>query len=391
MAYNNQSEDSPELKLISQLFDNQPDAVIWFKTLFAENDTSTPIDFEVAYCNNSLCTLLKVTKHELMGARVRSSPVITDETRNILLEQCKEVWKTGKHIEFTYFNSDVQKYLHAQRSKLQNGVLSITHDHTKFVKDYQEKEQQSKLINQIIESSESGISVYESIRDKTGNLLDFRLKLANQKSAEITAFTLEELYKYTVKELMVIRGQSNLFEMVSKVVETGEPVYTEFFSPLRNKWTAFSIKKFEDGYLLNYIDITQTKKLEKKSKDQADMLSSILNASITGLLTLEAIYSPSGKVEDFKFILLNASAEKILGLKEEDKTKTYLSVFPNSKKNGFFDLYTNALHTGEPVNKEFFFKGEGYNGWYYISVSKMNETTLVQSFSDINHTREVKS
>ena len=121
------------------------------------------------------------------------------------------------------------------------------------------------------------------------------------------------------------------------------------------------------------------------------MLTGILNASITGLLTLEAMYSATGKIEDFKFILLNAAAEKLLGLKEEDKAKTYLTVFPNAKTNGFFDLYTNALLTGVPVSKEFFYKGEGYNGWYYISVSKMNETTLVQSFSDITHTRENKS
>lgn len=189
---------------------------------------------------------------------------------------------------------------------------------------------------------------------------------------------------------MVIRGQSSFFEVVCKVTETGEPVYTEYFVQARSQWVAFAIQKFNDGYLLNYIDITQTKSLEKKAQDQADMLNGILNASITGLITLEAIYDSAGKVDDFRFVLLNDAAEKLLGIKKEDKHKTYLTLFPSAKTNGFFDLYVTALNKGEPIAKEIFYKGEGYNGWYYISVSKMNSSTLVQSFADITQTRDIK-
>jgi hypothetical protein len=385
------SDQTPEYGLITHLFDKQPDAVIWFVPKFSETDSSVPVDFLVGYCNAAACVILKATKHELTGSSLLSSSLIDDQTRKQILEQCLQIWKTGIHNEFTYYSPIGQKYFCVQRSKLQNGILSITRDHTQFVLEHQEKELQTNLLNQIIESSTSGISVYEAIRDKSGKLLDFKLKLANQKSAEITAFTLEELYKYTVKELMIIRGQSNLFQLVSKVVETGEPVYTEYFSPARKQWVAFSIKKFNDGYLLNYIDITHTKNLEKKAQDQAEMLSGILNASPTGLITLEAVYSVSGKIEDFKVVLLNTAAEKILGLTEKAKSQTYLNLFPNAKKNGFFELHCNALTSGAPISKEFFYKDDGYNGWYYLSISKMNNNTLVQSFSDITHTRENKS
>lgn len=391
MSQNNTTEQIPEYALITQLFDEQPDAVMWFIPKFSESDNNVPIDFLVGYCNSAACVILKVTKHGLTGASLLSSSLIDDVTRKHVWEQCSQIWKTGIHCEFTYYSPMVQKHFCVQRSKLHNGILSITRDHTRFVLEHEEKEQQTKLLNQIIESSTSGISVYEAIRNKEGKLLDFKLKLANQKSAEITAFKLEELYKYTVKELMVIRGQSNLFEVLSNVVETGEPVYTEYFSPGRKQWVAFSIKKFNDGYLLNYIDITHTKTLEKKAKDQAEMLSGILDASPTGLMTLEAIYSSSGMIEDFKLVLLNTAAERILGIKEEDKSKTYLNLFPTAKKNGFFELHVNALNSGVPVSKEFFYKEDGYNGWYYISISRMNNNTLVQSFSDITHTRENKS
>lgn len=380
-----------EHKLITELFDTQPDSAVWFLPKFSENAGSDPVDFEVGYCNTAACMMLKAPKTQVLGSTLRSSPLMDEQSRAQIFAQCIEVWNKGENIEYEYYSPGLDKYFLVQRSKKLGGVLSITRDNTKFVKNQIEKDEQAKLLNQIIETSSSGISLYEALRDKSGKIVDFKLKLANQRCAEITAFTLEELYKYTVKELMIIRGQSNFFDLVCRVTETGEPVYTEYHVPGRNQWIAFSIQKFNDGYLLNYIDITQTKSLEKKARNQAEMLNGILNASITGLITLQAVYDSAGQIDDFKFVMLNTAAEKLLGLKEEDKHKSYLTLFPSARKNGFFDLYKTALNTGQPIAKEFFYKGDGYNGWYYISVSKMNDDTLVQSFADITKTRESKA
>ncbi|MCW3105148.1 MAG: sensor signal transduction histidine kinase [Bacteroidetes bacterium] len=377
-----------EHQLITELFDHQPDSVVWFVPHFGGNDDGLPVDFEVGYCNNAAVLILNAPKSRIIGSFLTSSALMDEASRMKILAQCMQVWKSGESIEFTYYSAGLDKHFNVQRSRILGGVLSITRDHTNFVKTQTEKEEQSRFLNQIIESSSSGISLYEAVRDKNGKIIDFKLKIANQKSADITAFSLEELYKYTVKELMLIRAQSNYFEMLVKVTETGNPVFTEYYSPGRDQWIAFSIQKFDDGYLLNYIDITHTKNLEKKAKEQAEMLNGILNASITGLIALQAVYDAAGRIDDFRFVLINNAAEKLLGIRQEEKDKTYLELFPNAKANGFFDLYKTALTTGEPIVKEFFYKGEGYNGWYYISVSKMNADTLVQSFADITNTRE---
>ncbi|HYG49457.1 MAG TPA: PAS domain-containing protein [Flavobacteriales bacterium] len=388
MSGNIQAEALTENSLISLLFDTQPDSVVWFVPTFSQAGSNKPDDFEIGYCNMSTCLVLKVPKEKLIGGSLKSTDLIDEITRQNIWEQCLEVWTTGISKEYTYYIPVHDRYFNVQRSKLHNGILSIARDHTQYEKMRREREQQTQLLNQIIETSASGISLYESIRDKEGNISDFKLVLANQKCAEITAFTLEELYKYTVKELMVIRGRAAFFDMLTKVVETGEPMYTEYYSEERHKWIAFAVKKFNDGYLLHYIDITQTKQLEKHAKDQADMLKSILDSSISGLMTIQAVYDSAGKIEDFRFIMLNKAAEQLFRLKEGDKHKSYLTVFPNAKSNGFFDFYVGALKTGKPVTKEFFYKGEGYNGWYYISVSKMNDDTLVQSFTDITHAKD---
>jgi PAS domain-containing protein len=375
------------------LFDNQPDSVVWFVPIFDAGNQSIPFDFVVKYCNNAACQILNATKHEIIGSGLRPSSLLMDATsRQTILNQCMEIWESGVKLEFTYYSPGLKKHFNVQRSKIQNGILSITRDHTTYVKEREEKELQSKLLNQIIETSVSGISLYEAIRNKEGDLIDFKLRLANQKCSDITGFRLADLTKYTVKELMLLRGNPEFFTIVSKVVNTGEPIYMEYFSLTQKRWTGLHIQKFDDGYLLNYTDISHTKNLEEKAQNQADLLQGILNTSITGLITLEAQYSPAGKyVEDFKFILLNDASKKILGLKDGDEKKSYLTLFPNAKTNGFFDLHVNTLTTGIPVSKEFFYKGDGYNGWYYLSVSRMNATTLVQSFDDITHTRVGKN
>jgi PAS domain-containing protein len=382
-----QYEQDSNFELINQLFDTQPDSVVWCIPKFGATDDLVPVDFEVKYCNTAACIILRAPKQMVIGSSIRASTLMDQVSIQTIWEQCLATWTTGEYMEYTYYSPGLDKHFNVQRSKVQNGVLNITRDHTRFVKSQEEKELQTNLMNQIVETSTSGISLYETIRDSSGKIHDFRLKLANQKCADITAFTLEELYKYTVRELMVIRGTAGFFDTVCSVVESGKPVYTEYYSQTTNQWLAFSIKKFNDGYLLNYIDITLTKNLERKAREQAQMLNGILNASITGLITLQAVFDMSGKISDFKFIMLNTAAEKLLGIKAEDQGKSYLSLFPSAKTNGFFDLYINALMTGVPVSKEFFYKGDRYNGWYYISVSKMNEDTLVQSFADITNTR----
>src|SRR6476620_6192053 len=96
------TEQNSEHQLITRLFDNQPDAVIWFIPKFTGNEKTVPEDFIVGYCNHSACNLLKSTKHDLTGANLLSSSLIDDQTRQHVLEQCLEIWKTGMYAEFTY-------------------------------------------------------------------------------------------------------------------------------------------------------------------------------------------------------------------------------------------------------------------------------------------------
>jgi PAS domain-containing protein len=371
------------IELVTRLFDSQLDSVVWFNPVFV-NGAEVPVDFEVGYCNSSACHILQTPRHKVLGSTLLTSALMDKVSTARIFEQCLQVWETNEPVEFIYYSPGADKHFNVQRSKIEGGILSITRDHTLLEKTKKEKVEQADLLDQLIKDSPYGVSVYESIRNKQGEIEDFRLRLANQKSAEITDFSLKDLYRYTVKELMLKRGHTDYFTACKNVVETGKAVYTEYYAKNRQQWISFSITRFNDGYLLNYFDITNTKRLEAEARFKAEMLQSIMDASITGLYALEAIYGYSGKVLDFKFTMMNKAAERLLNFNKGDLSKTFLTLYPTAKSNGLFDHLTTVIETGIPCKMDFLYKGENLNGWYSLSISKMGENGLVQSFSELN-------
>jgi len=386
----------PNEKLILRLFDNQPDSVVWFLPVF--NEVEQIIDFEVQYCNATASRILNAPSSEIVGSRLLQSKLMDEESIRKIFDQSIEVWNSDNIFEFTYHSSGLDRYFNVQRSKVLGGVLSITRDRTYEVKlelDKQQQaqkiEEQAKLLKGIIDHSPYGVSWYESVRDETGEIIDFRLKLANEKCAEITAFSLEDLYKYSVKELIAIRtSTAHFFGICANVVTSREPFYTEYYSQTLNRWMAFSIVPFDDGYILNYIDVTETKNRTQKVEEQANFLNKILDGSINGLFALEAIYDEVGDVTDFKIVKINKSFTRILGLGEEIIGKNYLTLFPATKPKGIFDLHLQVLKTGIPAEMEFYYNENHIDGWFKIAITKSGDNSLIQTFTDITESMRYK-
>ncbi|MDJ1472362.1 PAS domain-containing protein [Cytophagaceae bacterium DM2B3-1] len=231
------SEYQNEL-LISQLFDNQPDSVVWFIPVFSGlngnkqdqpgmlstsshadlnstqnsdpqpkpfpnqtvhqfnisidstdsagvtnilvgNDLRIITDFQVAYCNAAACRILNANREQVLHSSVLETPLMDTVSRSRIFEQCLQVWNSGEHSEFTYHSPLLDRHFNVQRSKVNNGVLSITRDRTELVKAQMEKEQQAELLNNLMAHSPYGAALYESVRDTKGEIVDFRMKIGN--------------------------------------------------------------------------------------------------------------------------------------------------------------------------------------------------------------------
>jgi PAS domain-containing protein len=118
--------------LIPELFDAQPESVVWFEAVYSGNQRAdgNSLDFEVSYCNNAACKFLNVTKEALIGQRLLFNSILDEASTTLIFQQSAEVYKSALPLEFTYFNQHLNKYFNVSRSKVKNGVLSVTRDIT---------------------------------------------------------------------------------------------------------------------------------------------------------------------------------------------------------------------------------------------------------------------
>ena len=83
--------------LIAQLFDNQPDAVVWYRPVIEGNETRrTLVDLEIQYVNHTAARLLGVSRSQVLGEHLRATALMDQPAILLIFTQCQEVWKTDE-------------------------------------------------------------------------------------------------------------------------------------------------------------------------------------------------------------------------------------------------------------------------------------------------------
>ena len=97
--------------LFTQLFDAQPDFVLWIKPLFSvdNNKESKISDFEICYYNKAFAILTGISLQETLGKYLVRDNVLGTEQENVVFEQSLQVFLHGTSQDFTYFNHKASK------------------------------------------------------------------------------------------------------------------------------------------------------------------------------------------------------------------------------------------------------------------------------------------
>jgi PAS domain S-box-containing protein len=165
--------------------------------------------------------------------------------------------------------------------------------------------------------------VFSSIRDESGQIVDFRIDYLNEAACANNHMTREQQVGRGLCEVLPGHRASGLFDEYCQLVETGEllvkesVVYEDVFDGERLA-RAFDIRanKFNDGFVASWRDITDRKQLELKLSDtvaslqqQTTYLQQLLNTAPIGI----GIGSPSGDVR-----LVNDTMLSLHGLTRDD-------------------------------------------------------------------------
>jgi signal transduction histidine kinase len=138
------------------------------------------------------------------------------------------------------------------------------------------QQKQAELLQQVVSSSLNGILVLESVRDDNGQLIDFRIILANPSAATLNSRAGSQLIGASFLDIypgirqtpfpgQCGRGQS-VFDQYVGVVTSGQPIVYDIHYPFDglSGWFWVSVRKLGDGLILTFLDISDLKLTQQK-------------------------------------------------------------------------------------------------------------------------------
>ncbi|MEQ8973974.1 MAG: PAS domain S-box protein [Coleofasciculus sp. C1-SOL-03] len=145
------------------------------------------------------------------------------------------------------------------------------------------------------------------------------------------------------------------------------------------------------GYIGSCIDITDVKESQAALEYSQSLLSGVLNSSLDGVMAFEAVRDRQGNITDFKWLLVNPAAERMVGRTREQLMGQYLLMeMPGNRQDGLFDLYVQVTETGIPIEQEFHYHHDGIQGWFQIAAVKLGDGFAV-TFGDITHRKQAEA
>jgi diguanylate cyclase (GGDEF)-like protein/PAS domain S-box-containing protein len=115
-----------------------------------------------------------------------------------------------------------------------------------------------------------------------------------------------------------------------------------------------------------------------------DLLTTILDASLDGIVALRLVRDTSGEAIDGQIIAVNKRASRLVGVPVEDMLSNSLwNVFPRLEESGLWARYLEVAETRQPV--EFvsaYPANDGSERWFEIAVAPLGDGVLA-TYADI--------
>lgn len=147
------------------------------------------------------------------------------------------------------------------------------------------------------ESSFDAIYLLRSVRNQSGEIIDFQFIDLNQHAAKLISRTKAEILHQNLCELLPINRTQGFFEKYKQVVETGIPLQEEFCSSdmpgVNASWLHHQVVPLGDGIAITSRDITERKRVEA-SLCASEALYRTLAEAMPQLVWSQ---NPAGKVD----------------------------------------------------------------------------------------------
>lgn len=350
------------------------------------DEAGKPVDFVFRVVNPASERIGKRPARELVGQRL--TECYPNVRKTGVFDQYVQVWKTGEpwRAELPYEGDGLTGWFSFLVTKYGNGLVTVINN----ISDRKRAElaalQQAELFNGVIDNALSGIIHWQAIRGDTGKITDFRAKVFNRASVELTKVPADSYENRTFLEM----DPNGLFESYVAVVETGQSLRVEHFFTSCNCWFDVTAAKFNDGFVVLFTDISAVCKSVLERQHQSVALQNLFDGSINAILSLAAVRDERGQITDLLITAANRATETILGTSVKRLVgSTLLSVYPGGVQSGLFARYVETIESGQPIRLEQHYKADGLDMWFDISTVKQDDG-LVITFMDVSEARRTQ-
>lgn len=265
---NAQKELQANQELLKATLDSSPDMIQVFRAVRDEKDRI--VDF-TWILNNHKATEIngEVTGKSLL----RYNPGVMDA--GIFSSFIKAI-QTGEPQQYEqhYVHEQFDGWFHQSVVKLGDGVATTTADITARKKAELELKESKELLQSVFDSSPNSISVYKTIYNSAGEIVDFEILAANAFTLRTTGITPGQLIGKRLGQVFPHTLRTGVLQKFIEVATTGKPEDFErwYEGEGMHHWFRFIVTRSEDLLVVTTEDITERKKAEQELQRQYQVL-----------------------------------------------------------------------------------------------------------------------
>ncbi len=130
-------------------------------------------------------------------------------------------------------------------------------------------------------------------------------------------------------------------------------------------------------------DITKQRQAHQEFEDNRQLLDSVLKNSVDGIMAFKSVRDEKSDLIDFRFLLVNPAAERLLGKSASDLVgQDLLEASPEIVLDGLFETFVRIIETGEVLDFEYSTVRSNALRWYRVAGVKLGDG-LVMNYSDV--------
>ncbi|WP_020605543.1 PAS domain-containing sensor histidine kinase [Spirosoma spitsbergense] len=144
----------------------------------------------------------------------------------------------------------------------------------------------------------------------------------------------------------------------------------------------------ESGVVYRFAGVAQDVTKDMLAQDKTDLLEAVFDGTSAGISVLTSVRNEQGTITDFAYQLANRVTKQFT-TPLELAGQLYSSLHPAYRQAGIFDDFVQVVETGQPIECDRHYTGEGLDNWYATVTVRYNDG-VVFTFRDITAERTAR-